>query len=1015
MKNKTLFWFNVAIIFLINTTILAQTGPGGVGSSTSLASWLDANTLSQSTNNGDAVTTWTDLSGNGNNGTQASALSKPLFTTNSINGFPVLQFDGTDDFMDFTTNIVSNAITIFTVFARPSAGISTQLFLGNHLVHTQNRSTGTYYLSPTVKYSLSHPINTFSLFSLKTGAAQTGANLTIKSGLNSNTTVRNGVYNNPRSTIAARFANSVGHYHFFGGSIAEIITYDTELNDAQYNIVNNYLAGKYNLSTSPNYYSYDATYKNDILGIGREANGSQIISQGTDSLTISNASDLDNGEYLITGNNGNDFSASLDVPASLTRRWNRSWKVSKTGDVGTINLKFHIGTSSLTANPSNYALLVESVDGDFANGGTSFVAGGVFDGTKNTIEFQNITLPDDSYFTLAVTTGPITSTSSGFWNSTTTWDCLCIPDENQIVNVVSPHTVTQRDSAVALNLNINSGASLTLTNDTLNLSGDLTINGSFTTLDDGTLQLSGTETSQSMFNTSGSQVELNNVYINSNWPVLITSGGWSLSGTLRVSSGGLNVSSADSVVLLSTSTKTSQILESMTNAFTGDFIVQRYIPARLANYSNISSPIQSATVNDLEDDLILSGVGGRFGASVNGSGIAFRSVYAYDDANQDSISLRSLSDVLNPGQGYEVWLGTTLTNFSATTVDFVGTPNSGSLVGVNAQVLYRNWNLMGNPFHAFISYDLIPKQFAPDSYYIFDANIGNYQFYSGGSKPLIAPSQGFWVYKTTGGGHLFGFGENVKVSNSSPAFVRKKQIDKVTISISSSDTPFKNQTYIEFNSGATSEIDNLDAPFLVSPLIESPGIYSKPTNDDLKLTNNAISMNESSHKIPLNINIGIAANYQLKINNLEELNKYYNCSYISDIETGKLIDIQVENDYSFHSEKGKFNRFNLILSNSYEDCERLINSPKTSIQDVNSVFNLRNFYNDWYLDYTVGEEITQVQVQIFNLAGQQVKNPTSISLVNSGSIKIPNLNELSGLFIIQITSNKNVVNKTIKL
>ena len=47
--------------------------------------------------------------------------------------------------------------------------------------------------------------------------------------------------------------------------------------------------------------------------------------------------------------------------------------------------------------------------------------------------------------------------------------------------------------------------------------------------------------------------------------------------------------------LLSTSSKTSQILPSMSNAFHGDFIVQRYISTRNSGFANISSPITNAT------------------------------------------------------------------------------------------------------------------------------------------------------------------------------------------------------------------------------------------------------------------------------------------------------------------------------------------------------------------------------------------------------------------------------------
>lgn len=58
--------------------------------------WLDATQLGLT--NGDPVSSWTDLSGNGNHFT-SSASARPTFTSNGINSLPSLTFDGVDDGM----------------------------------------------------------------------------------------------------------------------------------------------------------------------------------------------------------------------------------------------------------------------------------------------------------------------------------------------------------------------------------------------------------------------------------------------------------------------------------------------------------------------------------------------------------------------------------------------------------------------------------------------------------------------------------------------------------------------------------------------------------------------------------------------------------------------------------------------------------------------------------------------------------------------------------------------------
>jgi len=66
---------------------------------------LDANKLALSDN--DAVATWADESGLGNDATQATAGSRPTYKTNILNGNPVVRFDGTDDYLS-----VGNATAI---------------------------------------------------------------------------------------------------------------------------------------------------------------------------------------------------------------------------------------------------------------------------------------------------------------------------------------------------------------------------------------------------------------------------------------------------------------------------------------------------------------------------------------------------------------------------------------------------------------------------------------------------------------------------------------------------------------------------------------------------------------------------------------------------------------------------------------------------------------------------------------------------------------------------------------
>ena len=72
---------------------LSQTGPAGIGTSSTNVFWIKADAGTSSSVNGTAISAWNDQSGNGINVTQTVSSQQPSFATNVINGFPAVQFD----------------------------------------------------------------------------------------------------------------------------------------------------------------------------------------------------------------------------------------------------------------------------------------------------------------------------------------------------------------------------------------------------------------------------------------------------------------------------------------------------------------------------------------------------------------------------------------------------------------------------------------------------------------------------------------------------------------------------------------------------------------------------------------------------------------------------------------------------------------------------------------------------------------------------------------------------------
>lgn len=86
-----------------------------------LLMWVDASQIA-GLNDNDSVTTWTDLSGNGYNATQATASKKPTYKITIQNGKPVVRFDGVDDYLVSACALNNDLLTSFMVIKRNNSG-----------------------------------------------------------------------------------------------------------------------------------------------------------------------------------------------------------------------------------------------------------------------------------------------------------------------------------------------------------------------------------------------------------------------------------------------------------------------------------------------------------------------------------------------------------------------------------------------------------------------------------------------------------------------------------------------------------------------------------------------------------------------------------------------------------------------------------------------------------------------------------------------------------------------------
>ncbi len=206
--------------------------------------WWDASQISAS--DGSALSSWSDLSGNGYDLTQPTSGDQPTFYESTwaylINGLPAVSFNGTSDFM-FNTSFPNQAqpLTIFTVCLWSGTGSAVQMIFGGDtsgntcLVWQESGVTtqgggGSHYSGPGVLHAAQILVDQFNGASSLLGVAGTepGARgiSPVSSGNPGSASLGGGV-------VLGAGGPDTSPSNYYDGLIGEVIFYGSLLTPAQ--------------------------------------------------------------------------------------------------------------------------------------------------------------------------------------------------------------------------------------------------------------------------------------------------------------------------------------------------------------------------------------------------------------------------------------------------------------------------------------------------------------------------------------------------------------------------------------------------------------------------------------------------------------------------------------------------------------------------------------------------------------------------------------------------------------
>ena len=628
-------------------------------------------------------------------------------------------------------------------------------------------------------------------------------------------------------------------------------------------------------------------------GTIRIRNGDKTI-ESTSTLTRAGTGDIRILSDISVTNNGSLSTGSNLVGSNAGSTWTQgpNSSLSASQDVltiGTLN-------ASATGNTVNYNGTSTQQIKEPSVGGYYNLANNGSDSTKlniNTVISGNVTIGagkvlDANGFNINVT-GDWTNSGGTFspGNGSVTFDASGIQTITNAAGERFHDIIIASTSTVQT-----SGAS-----DNLNIQGNWSNNGTFNQ-QTGTVTFNGS-TGQAI--AGSAKTTFNNLTINNAAGVAL-SGATDLAASLTLTSGTFNTGGQD-FTLISNSSATARIAEITGGDISGNIIMQRHIDAGAIGWHLLAAPVAGSTINDWDQEMVLSGVGG-----INGNACCpiWRSVRRYDETRLDIVDsgyvdVTSIAAPINVGEGYLVYTGSGTTTTAPFTFDTRGNTNKFSqslAVSYSSSGSPDNdgWNLVSNPYPSTIDWNAAgwTKTGVDNAIYVWDPDAGVYATYVGGvgsngGTQFVPSSQAFWVHATAA--PTLTASEPVKAITDQVFFKQNTAYTGV-LRLKIDGGGFTNETVLRFIDGATDGFDGtLDAYKLgesgVAPYIASI------VGDSIDMSINSLKILTNDTIIPIRVNAVSVGTHAVYIEGAGNLPEEY-CIILEDTLFNTFTDMRTD-------------------------------------------------------------------------------------------------------------------------
>ena len=328
-----------------------------------------------------------------------------------------------------------------------------------------------------------------------------------------------------------------------------------------------------------------------------------------------------------------------------------------------------------------------------------------------------------------------------------------------------------------------------------------------------------------------------------------------LKGSLTLATGKLTTNNFDFTVI-SSENGSGQIFHN-SGSIIGEVIMERRMiyDSSALGWHYISSPISNLTVNDLQQDLQILGLGTTVESN------PFPSFYYYNESVVDQNLIKGWEPPASSNSPLESFRGYIYHKYKKDEqkLQLKGEVFSGSiskyLTYTNSGLLSADgWHLLGNPYPSAINWDQVSTSNVMDNaMYIYDNKADVYQAYVDGiginnATKVIPTMTSFFIHVNSP--TTFTLDNNVRIADSDSKHYRTVQAPEFSLTIELVTGQTTDQTIIRTREGATVDFDsNYDAYKLLSS--KGNNVYSKIGNQNLSIN----SVDEFSQGISIPIEL----------------------------------------------------------------------------------------------------------------------------------------------------------------